>query len=204
MMFTSNQWVLGLVLLQHVSSAISSSHGVGDNASSFPTTGVAADLPRRRKITNRARRSVDDDGQHNHNRDLGIGSHATVISDAIQTMKKINRIYPTTRGGGGGGTGEDAILEMFPDARNGNETGKGKGKGKGGSKAPKASKAPTASKSPKASKAPTVSKAPKACGGKGKGSSTSGTKVSIFNLACMLCIVFVSYKYPDYLIFHII
>jgi hypothetical protein len=177
MLFTSNQWVLGLVLLQHVSSAISSSHGVGDNVASFPTPGVAANLPRRRKITNRRRSVIEEDGQHDHHRDLGIGSHTTVISDAIQTMKKINRIYPTTRGGGGGGTGEDAILETFPDARNGNDTGKGKGKG--GSKAPKASKAPTASKAPKASKAPTVSKAPKACGGKGKGSSRSGTKVSI-------------------------
>ena len=174
MMFTSKQWVLGLVLLQHVSLAISSSHGVGDNVVSSPTPGVAADLPRRRKITHRARRSADDDGRHSHNRDLGIGSHATVISDAIQTMNKINRMYRTTRGGDGG-TGEDAILGMFPgDARN------------AGNKAPKASKAPTSSKAPKSSKAPTVSKAPKgACSGKGKGGS-SGTKVSI-RIMCVLC-----------------
>ena len=72
---------------------------------------------------------------------------------------------------------------MFPDARN----DAGKGKGKGGSKAPKASKAPTASKAPKASKAPTVSKAPKAaCSGKGKGSSRSGTKVSMFDVCVVL------------------
>ena len=186
MMFTSKQWVLGLVLLQHVSLAISSSHGVGDNVVSSPTPGVAADLPRRRKITHRARRSADDDGRHSHNRDLGIGSHATVISDAIQTMNKINRMYRTTRGVDGG-TGEDAILGIFPgDARNANKNNTSMGKGKGGSKAPKASKAPTASKAPKASKAPTVSKAPKAaCSGKGKGGS-SGTKVSI-RIMCVLC-----------------
>ena len=186
MMFTSNQCFLGLVLLRHVSVAMSLSRGVGDGAASSPTTGVATDLPRRRKITNRARRSADND----HHRDLGIDSHTTAISHAIQTMEKINDVFPTTRGhagggGGGGGPGEDAMfLEMFPDARNGNDTGKGKGKG--GSKAPKASKAPSASKAPKASKAPTVSKAPKACGG--KGSSRSGTKVSIYMMLKCVCV----------------
>jgi hypothetical protein len=177
MIITNNQLFLGLVLLLQISVVISlpSQVQVDDSASS-PAAGTAADWPRRRKITHR-RRSAEEDGDQHH-RDLGIEGHTSAIFNAIQTMKTIGltSFYLTKRGGGGGGgTGEDALNarttpENILDARNGNDTGKGKGGSD--SKAPKATKSPTVSRAPKASKAPT------ACGGKGKGSSTSGRKVS--------------------------